>query len=517
MSALFGCGKDDSATPIPTAGSTSAGTSGSAGTATGGSSAAATGGTGGSAAAAGGRAGSSGSGAQSAGEAGADTAGTGGTGGSAGTSGAAGGPPTAADGFTDFMPSADTTIYYVSAAGDDANAGTSEAAPLKTAAAALKKLHDGLPDWILFRRGDKFTQIGQIKASGRSSAEPMLFGSYGDSTERPRFTSAGLNTAGGAGGPEFTSYVAFMGLAIVFERRDPTNPQHDPTFGDAIINWLRGSDGAWFEDCVFQWAGVGFQEFDNFDIENLTFRRCQFLDSYNSEGAHAQNVYISDAGNIVFDECLFDHGGWNESIPGADSTIFNHNIYIQNNTPRVTLKNSISMRASSHGLQFRAGGTIENNFFYRNPISILVGGGSTPDPGGVDGVVLDNVIDEGVNMHTGEGRGWGIDLENIHDVTVDGNIVTHCLGGGCTNIFKGIAGVTYGSNIVYDWPGDFSPTNGNYPNPDVTLSDYAATLNMTIEEFYDALRAQSQFNWRSELTATAINNYFRTAFGQPTR
>ncbi len=430
---------------------------------------------------------------------------------------AANAPPKAANGFTQFKPSPDTTIYYVSAQGDDSNAGTSEAQPLKTAGAAMKMLHDGLPDWILFRRGDKFREIGQVKASGRSSAEPMLFGAYGSSTTRPRFTAGGLATSGGGGGPEYTSYLVFMGLDFVIERRDPTHPRHDPTFGGSLVSWLRGSAGVWFEDCVFQWGGIGFQEFDKFDIENVTFRRCQFLDSYDSHGSHAQNVYISRAKNVVFDECLFDHGGWNASIPGADSTIFNHNIYIQNYTPRVTLKNSISMRASSHGVQFRAGGTVENNFFYQNPINILIGGGSTPDKGGVEGLVRDNVVDEGVNMHTGEGRGWGIELENIRAVTVEGNIITHCRGTGCRNIPKGVAGATLNENIIHDWPGESPATQGDYPHPDVTLADYAATLNLTIDQFYGELRKQSQFHWRPELTANAINNYFRSAFGRPKR
>jgi hypothetical protein len=423
--------------------------------------------------------------------------------------------PRTVDGFTQFAPSADTIVYYVSSTGSDDNDGTSENTPLLTPAAAMSKLRDGAPDWILFRRGDKFSQLGQLRTSGRSATEPILFGSYGNSTERPRFTEGGFNTTGARGGPEYTSHVAFMGLEFNPEVRDPAHPQHDPTFGETISNWFRGSQGIWFEDCVFQWGMLGFSEGDNLQIENLTFRRCQILDAYNSEGAHAQGIYVEGASKVMYDECLFDHNGWHATVPSGNSTIFNHNIYMQNGTRDVTIRNSISMRASSHGLQFRGGGKVENSFFYRNPINVLIGGGTKPDEGGVVGEVKNNVILEGSDMNTGEPRGGGIDLENIQSAVVDGNIVSRCVGTGCKSMDWNVAGVQYGENVIYKWDGRAPESTGEFPNPEATLEDYAATLGMSLDEFYAALRKQSQFNWRPELTAPKINDFFRAAFGRP--
>jgi hypothetical protein len=482
------------AAPSATGGTVGKGTGGSAATSKGGSSAT------------GGRSGMGGAGAKSTGGAPAQS-GTGGVTSQPPT------PPTRADGFTDFQPSSDSRVYYVSAEGDDGNDGLSEDSPLKSSAAAIGKLRSGFPDWVLFRRGDKFTSIGKVTASGRSPEEPMLFGAYGNSPQRPRFTTGGFNTNGGGGAPESTDYVAFMGLEFNIEKRDPSNPDFDPTVTNTVVTWLRGSAGLLIEDCVFRWAMLTFQEADGFPIQNLVFKRSQLIDTYDATGSHEQGIYLEKVSNVTFDEVLFDHDGWHESIDGAESTIFNHNIYVQNGSYGIILKNSISMRASSHGLQFRGGGTVENNFFYRNPINVLIGGGTNPDEGGVVGTVRDNVIIESVDMDTGEARGHGIGLENIKSAVVENNLLAHCLGTGCNSMNANVANVEYTDNVIYKWKGQAGEgAASQFANPDATLADYAETLGMNLDQFYEALRQQSQFNWRRELTADAINAYFREQF-----
>ncbi len=419
--------------------------------------------------------------------------------------------PVRAAGFTTFTKSTDTRVYYVSSSGSDSNDGLSEARPLKTPAAASSKIRSGYPDWILFKRGDRFSQLGRVWASGRSMTEPMLFGSYGTSKVRPRFVDGGFFTNGGGGGPQYTSYVAMSGLDFNIERRNPSSANHDPALSSTLVQWLRGTNGLLFEDCVFQWAMLTFEEGDGFQGKNVTFKRTQFLDHYSTNG-HSQGIYMSGYDNVTFDECLFDHNGWVESVVGGKSTIFNHNMYFQNGTKGVKVLNSISMRASSHGVQLRGGGQVENSFFYRNPINILIGGGSTPDAGGVQGTVRNNVIVESVNMVSGEPRGAGIDLENINSAVVENNLLANCLGNGCDSMDRA-ANVTYGVNTIYNWRGSFTQgSKESFKAPTVTLATYAGTLGMTLNQFYDALRLQSQFNWRTDLTAPAINVYFRNAF-----
>ena len=74
------------------------------------------------------------------------------------------------NGFDVPTPSADSHVYYVSAAGSDNNTGTSPASPFATIAKARTLLRNGFPDYVLLRRGDTFptpiTGLGRLRALG---------------------------------------------------------------------------------------------------------------------------------------------------------------------------------------------------------------------------------------------------------------------------------------------------------------------------------------------------------------
>jgi hypothetical protein len=129
--------------------------------------------------------------------------------------------------------------------------------------------------------------------------------------------------------------------------------------------------------------------------------------------------------------------------------------------------------------------------------------------------VRNNVILDSVDMASGEPRGMGIGLENIKSAVVENNILARCLGNGCVSMDANVAGVTYTNNVVYQWRGQHPQDDAAmFSNPTVTLADYAATLGMNLDQFYAALRAQSQFDWREELTAKSINAFFRKSFAR---
>ncbi len=95
-------------------------------------------------------------------------------------------------GWTVLTASSDTRTSYVSAAGNDAWDGLSPdfvrgtSGPKLTINAGRTLLRDGSPDWLMLRRGDKFTGgLGGWNRSGRSVTEPMLISSYGSATARP--------------------------------------------------------------------------------------------------------------------------------------------------------------------------------------------------------------------------------------------------------------------------------------------------------------------------------------------
>lgn len=66
---------------------------------------------------------------------------------------------TSFDGWTNITASADSRIIYVSnSTGNDANAGLSSSAPLRTIAAAIAKTRNGFADWVRLKRGDVFNE-----------------------------------------------------------------------------------------------------------------------------------------------------------------------------------------------------------------------------------------------------------------------------------------------------------------------------------------------------------------------
>src|SRR5689334_1408982 len=91
------------------------------------------------------------------------------------------------NGWTTVTPSDDTRQVYVSSSeGDDANNGLSPQSPVETITAGIKLLRDGMPDWLLLKRGDSWSGegLGSWSKSGRSAEEPMLISAY-DTGPRP--------------------------------------------------------------------------------------------------------------------------------------------------------------------------------------------------------------------------------------------------------------------------------------------------------------------------------------------
>lgn len=436
------------------------------------------------------------------------------------------------EGWTVFKESEDTRKIYVSSStGIDTNDGLSESSPKKTVDAGVKLLRDNMPDWLLFKRGDQWDEIGGWRLSGRSDKELMLISSYGEGLKRPQF-AIGLTVTGGGNTPEVIKNVAFVGLAVIPEARNPKNPTNTATVN--AINWLRGAKNILFEDCFFRWAGISLQDFDGFGIDNVTFRRTHFLDSY-SVKSHAQGLFVEGVTNFTLDECIFDHNGWAEELAEAEPNQFNHNIYYQYGSDEsFTIKNSILSRGSSHGMQLRSGGRVENNLFMENAINILIGSGDKENNiGGVTGWVIDNVILDATDIRPRKGhltdpmlRGWALSLENINTITITGNIASNSLGGFSSGLLTdapnphsgGVATVTRDQNITIGYgKGEDHNEIGPFVDADRNIKSYMKKLGLTggLEEFMLEARKQQKGNWREKFTVTKVNEYIREGFKTP--
>jgi hypothetical protein len=367
------------------------------------------------------------------------------------------------NGWTRFVESRDTRKVYVSESlGRDTNDGLTPSTPKRTIAAGKALMRQGFPDWLLLRRGDTWYEaIGQWTLSGRSTAEPILISSYGEAPERPALrtgsSSAIWAVANTGGTPPSLDHVAIVGLD--FQAHTYTG------VGDAAgVGWLVASRDLLVEDCRID----GYQI--NVSIpghggrkSQIKIRRNVITGAYATSGTVGHGIYMANCDDVLIEENVIDHNGWNPAVSGAIPTVFRHGIYIQGGSGTCTgvvVRRNIISNSASHGLQLRPGGSCEDNLFLRNSIALLLGGGNEPNPGGVVVDCINNVILDGKDIDANNRRGWGIQIENVNSGSVRGNIVANRVGGGSPMPMEfdgeagsGIFDLAFESNVVYDWGG----------------------------------------------------------------
>ncbi len=322
--------------------------------------------------------------------------------------------------WTQFTPSADTRLIFVSSSeGNDSNNGLTPATPVKTLARAESLLRNGFPDWMLLKRGDIWDHMLPFwSKSGRSETEMMVVGAYGDGGQRPKImppaTAAGAIRAQGN---SETKHVAFVGLHL-----EPSQRADDQQIAGVV--WLRRSRNILFEDLYVSGFKDGFSVQSLGEVapvEDIRINGCVVVDSW-SKMSHSQGLYADRVNGLVIENSVFASNGFDLGR-NAQPTIFNHNIYIQNGTREVIIRGNIIADASSHGVQLRPGGIVEDNLFISNPISVLLGGGTNPDEGGVEGSIGRNLIMYGRSISQNTPRSFGIDVSNIRAGTVSDNIL----------------------------------------------------------------------------------------------
>lgn len=454
-------------------------------------------------------------------------------------------------GWTTFAPSSDTRIVYISSTlGNDNNDGLSPQRAVRTVTRGKAIIRHGFPDWLLFRRGDTWQEpLGAWIKSGRSANERLLVGSYGPSTQRPRFDAGqnhGITITGGGGAPASIEHIAFVGLDFYAGARDPASPTYSGPGSTQRngVQWLRPGRDVLFEDCAFRMFAYNIVvDAETSGLHDLTIRRCLVLDAYGQNGSyHSQGLYMNNAHGVVIEENLFDHNGWHDSVPNAVPTMFNHGMYIHwQNTGVVVRKNFIA-RGCSHGVQLRSGGQIVDNVFVRNGIALLLGGDYSPHPSNPTNLIDGNVILQGTDIAPGLPRGWAMEVKQVASPVIRNNIVSTCQGSMAIGAqLTNLTSATIVHNTLFQWNGGnlqqsaslpgftianniVSQTNAFGSNvpwstvpftaPNCNLGTYHGLLGggATIDAFVTAARQQSRLTWRDELTTAATRAYFRAAF-----
>ena len=358
-----------------------------------------------------------------------------------------------ANGFTVVTPEASSRVVYASISlGDDANDGLSPNSPVKSLDHAKSLLRSGSPDQLLLARGDVWHEpLGEWTKSGRSAQEPILVGAYGVGA-RPRLET-GTRSAFSITSPKGeVEHVSLIGLHFVASARVPGSADYVAgSDGGNGLRILSRVDNLLVEDSVIQAYGdnILLQDYRG-RATNVTIRRTAVLDAYSTTGGNSQGLYADGVDGLTLEGNLFDHNGWSETIPGSPATIYNHNIYLSSTNANVVVRDNVIANASSHGLQARSGGRVENNLFLDNPIGMTFGvvkGGSVT-AGGVSGVVNGNVF-LGTRDINGAGRGKGLEVGNTRTnipTVVSNNIFAHA---------NEAAGSDYA--LLLSYAGDTSP------------------------------------------------------------
>ena len=420
-----------------------------------------------------------------------------------------------ADGWTVLTPSADSRVVYVSTSeGSDSNDGLSPATPVRTIAKATSLMRDEMPDWMLLKRGDKFSNqsFGDWTLRGRSANERMVLGAYG-SGARPLIQTGDQNGISGVRRGTAFRHIAIQGLHFHGNGNTGAGKPYGIRFDSPGANLLIEDTKVegYKDNMVFQSA-----HFDDWRFRNLEIRRSVIIDAFSSKdpnSGHAQGIFLNHADGVLIEENVIDHNGWVEGSTTSVPTGNNHNIYVQDITKGLVVRGNIISNASSNGLQARNGGIVEENLFVNNSIAFFIANDS--------GKALNNVVLHGSNrgLYPGDApRAWGVDMGNVAGSQAIGNIIAHSANG--RDALTGMSGVYSEDNIVYKW-GSSPPLGiGPLPDPERTMATYDAWIRNlplgtlgSLEHFLQQARLQSRDNWNDKYSAYNAIDYFRDGFG----
>jgi hypothetical protein len=425
-----------------------------------------------------------------------------------------------AAGFTVVTPSTGDKVIYVSASGNDNNAGTLSS-PIKTLSKGTKLLRSGTGDQLLLKRGDTFGgSLGFWTKSGANASRPLVIGTYGTGS-RP-VVNTGSSYALSVGTTGGIHDVTVMGVKFVSN-------------GSAVADGIQISGKATnlvFEDLeVTKYVNnIVLQKFFG-PITNVTVRRSVITDSFSRGGRNSEGLFAEAVDGLTLEENVFDHNGWGN---GHGATVFNHGAYIRASNNGFVARGNIFSNSSSHGLQARAGGIVENNLFINNATGLSFGlvNGSPVKPGGVSGRVTNNVFMGTHNIGSGI-RGVAIEAGNIKKggTQISGNIIANGVAStklpaiqlsvgssnDNANTAVGINDLTVSNNIIYNWSQGFWVVGGQSPGSGQKALNNLTVANNHLQKIATAqaiIKGSPYGNYSNNMYTTNVyNKYFTNSGG----
>lgn len=361
---------------------------------------------------------------------------------------------------------------FVSTSGYDRNNGLNVSSPVKTIAAGVALLTDGAGDHLLLKRGDKFLKqdFGEWTKSGKSRESMLLIGAYGDET-RPRPViqpSPGSQILVGREGTK-CSHVAMCDLHFL------VSEGHDGSIRPPHIVWRAEGRCFHVEGCFFAGTVMIAQRIAGHGpVEEVIFRR-NVVDQPFAKGGRVHIYWQGVTGGLLEENFLY-HLGWSPTV--ADDK-YTHNCYVTHDCTGIVFRRNISMSSSSHGVQLRCGGVMDENVFIDTALQsfgyVLGGSQGSPDRnGGVSGSIRDNLFIDPKKID-GVDRGTGVQVGNINSLGLElrGNMFLNDTRSGEANSCAieldpdngpaGLCNVTIADNTIYNWRCGLVIQDSNYP------------------------------------------------------
>lgn len=348
-------------------------------------------------------------------------------------------PPPPSTGWTDLTPPAGAVVVYVSATGNDGNAGT-QTSPLRTLSAGYSRLRDGFADQVLLKCGDVWNESGHqivIDKGCATAGKYLVIGSYGVGP-RPKIICAENGFNGEA--------IGKRGIAIV--DIEIQGPKRFDTRAIRLLGWkdvlIEGCDLHHFNRAIIFQGWGSTPRASGLKLRRNVVRDITFDGA--TTGQHAQGTYIDFTDNWLMEENIWVRCG-------IEGSIFSRPGYIQSNCGRGTFSGNIMALNPAEGVQVRPGGTVLNNLSIRNPIGIYVAG----DSAGTNDVRWNVVLESG-DISAADRRGIGIHVSGPS--TVKDNVVANNTGtgeGAVKGIFLNGASGEVSGNVIWDWTRSSGP------------------------------------------------------------
>lgn len=382
--------------------------------------------------------------------------------------------------------------------------------------------------WLLLERGYEYDseavgRVVQESAHGESELHPMHITAWGEGAR-----------------PEITTGVT------IYQSSSENIVITDVAMTNIVNNLM--ADNFLLSDVSISGKGLSVQNVSGLTLHDSEVSHVVLPtpeEEYWGNG-RVQGIFANNVDNILIEGSIIHHNGWAEDYHMDSSTeggmppsVFSHNIYLQNTTTDVTVRDNIISQGSSFGLHLRGGGFVEDNAFIDNNMDIDILGGIYKSDGPIGNYTLftDNVMTSAgyklVDKYSMGAISAG--YENLaYDTTTLDNMVVHLADPNNPEeiAFKTYAHYSiqngqdpvYDDTVVYNWVGSVDGVdeeqNTEGLDPAVmdatTIQNYAAAImgqEATITEFMDYLLSLTETEFDDLLAADDIIAYFQNGFG----